>query len=323
MEQATKISISSSKQKMKQKTKQIERIRKELVLNKNLYVMSIPVILYYAVFFYLPMIGIVIAFKRFDIGKGIIASDWVGLKHFQEFFASMYFPRLMRNTLIISLYDLIWGFPAPIIFALMLNEIKKDRFKKMVQTITYLPHFISLVVICGMINDFFSANGILTELLSFFGGEKIHYLGEARYFRTIYVGTNVWQGIGWGSIIYLAALSGIDQELYEAAVIDGAGRFRQLIHITLPGLMSTIIILLILRMGQIMSVGFEKIILLYNSGTYETADVISSFVYRRGLGESFQYSYTTAVGLFQSVVNIILLFTANTLSRKFSETSLF
>lgn len=300
-----------------------ERIKKELIKNKYIYILALPVILYYLIFCYGPMFGIVIAFKQYELGKGIMESNWVGFKYFIEFFSSMNFARTLRNTLLISLYDLILGFPAPIIFALLLNEIKSSKFKRTVQTITYLPHFISLVVICGMITDFFSSNGIVTKVLSMFGAPQINYLGDPKFFRSVYVGTNIWQSFGWGSIIYLAALSGIPAELYEAAQVDGAGRFRQFWAVTLPGISTTIIIMLILRMGQLLSVGFEKIILLYNPSTYETADVIASYVYRRGLGESAQYSYTTAVGLFQSVVNLILLVSANWLSKRYSSVSLF
>ncbi len=303
-----------------------QRVKREVVKNRYLYILSIPIILYYFIFSYLPMFGVVIAFKQFEIGKGfagIFTSDWVGLKYFKEFFEGMYFYKLMRNTLLISFYDLIFGFPVPIIFALLLNEIKKKHFKKAIQTVTYLPHFVSLVVMCGIIADFFSTNGIMTSLIVKFGGERRNYLGLEQYFRSIYIGTNVWQGFGWGSIIYLAALTGIDQELYEAANVDGAGRFRQMFSITLPGIAPTIVIMLILRVGQIMSVGFEKIILLYGPSTYETADVISSFVYRRGLGASAQYSFTTAVGLFQSVINLCMLLFANFLSSRYGSTSLF
>lgn len=300
------------------------KIKLELVKNKYIYILALPVIVYYLIFCYGPMFGIVIAFKRFDIAKGIFASDWVGFKYFTEFFKSIYFPRLMRNTLTISFFDLLFGFPAPIIFALMLNELRNVRFKRVVQTITYLPHFISMVVICGMITDFFSTNGIITKILTWFGGEKVNYLGIGEYFKTIYISTNIWQGIGWGTIIYLAALSAVDQELYEAAEVDGASRMRKLISITLPGIAPTIVTMLLLRLGQIMSVGYEKIILLYNEGTYEYADVISSFVYRRGLGgQVAQYSYSAAVGLFQSVINLILLTSANFVSKRISDMSLF
>lgn len=299
------------------------RIKRELIKNKYIYLLALPVIAYYIIFCYWPMFGLVIAFKQYELGKGIFDSKWVGLKYFMEFFKSRNCLRLIGNTLGISLYDLIAGFPAPIIFALLLNEIRSSKFKRTVQTITYLPHFISLVVLCGMITDFFAAEGIITKILMKFGGAQVNYLGAPKYFKTIYVTTNIWQGIGWGSIIYLAALSGISPELYEAATVDGAGRFRQLLAVTLPGIAPTIVIMLILRMGQLMSVGFEKIILLYNPGTYETADVISSFVYRRGIGESAQYSFSSAVGMFQSVINLILLLGANFLSKRFSGNSLF
>ena len=271
--------------------------------------MAIPILLYFALFCYLPMSGLVIAFKRYSVA--------------QDFFTGVYFGRVIKNTLLISFYNLIFGFPAPIIFALLINELKGQKFKKLVQTITYLPHFISLVVICGIITNFFSTNGVVTQLISLFGGENMNYIGSANHFRTIYVITDIWQGIGWSSIIYLAALSGIDAELYEAASIDGAGKMRKIWHITIPGIMSTVIILLIMRIGQLLSVGHEKIILLYGPATYETADVISSFIYRRGLQEANQYSFSAAVGMFSSVINLIVLFVANKFSRKVSETSLF
>lgn len=298
-------------------------VRLEIVKHKYVYMMMIPVLLYYLIFCYGPMAGVVIAFKDFGIGKGIIASPWVGLKHFRLFFNDMYCLRVIRNTFLISFYELIWGFPAPIVFALLLNEIKSAKFKKSIQTITYLPHFISLVVICGMITDFFSESGIVTSLLMVMGLPEMNYLGEADYFRAIYVGTDIWQKIGWNSIIYIAALSGVDETLYEAAVIDGATKFKCMRHVTLPSIASTIIIMLILRIGSIMSLGYEKIILLYGPGTYETADIISSYAYRRGLGETVQYSYSAAIGIFQSVINLSLLIAANKISSKISETSLF
>lgn len=298
------------------------RVKNELWQNRYLYLLAIPVIAYYVLFCYLPMFGLVIAFKQYELGKGIMESQWVGLKYFQEFFGGIYFGRLMRNTLLISFYSILFGFPAPIIFALLMNELRQRRFKKVVQTVTYLPHFISLVVICGMIVDFLASDGVLTRVFTMFGGQKTNYVGDARYFRVIYVISDIWQGIGWGSIIYLAALAGIDQQLYEAAVIDGAGRWKQTLHITLPGILPTIMIMLIMRIGQILSVGYEKIILLYGPGTYEVADVISSYVYRMGIGQS-RYSFSAAVGLFQSVVNVILLVAANQTSRRMSGTSLF
>jgi len=288
---------------------------------KYVYFMALPVLAYYIIFHYGPMYGAIIAFKNFSPGKGIWGSDWVGFKHFMDFFNGLYFWRLVKNTFIINVYQLIFSFPAPIILALLLNEVKNQIFKRTVQSVTYLPHFISLVVICGLIVDFTSKDGIINDLIEWLGGERTSLLLEPGLFRTIYISSGIWQGVGWGSIIYLSALSGIDPQLYEAAVIDGAGRWRQMWHITLPGIMPTIIIMLIMRLGQMMNVGFEKIILLYNPLTYETADVISSFVYRKGLLE-MNYSFSTAVGLFNSVINFTLLLLANKISRTVSETSL-
>ncbi|MDK2992481.1 MAG: putative aldouronate transport system permease protein [Clostridiales bacterium] len=296
-------------------------IRKDLVKNRYIYIMLLPVITYYIVFHYVPLYGAQIAFKNFTPSKGIWGSPWVGFKYFEEFFNSYYFERLLRNTVLISLYDLIFGFPAPIILALLLNEIKSNIFKRTVQTVTYLPHFISLVVICGMIIDFLARDGLVNNILNRFGIESIPFMIKPEWFRTIYVASNIWQGIGWGSIIYLAALSNIDPQLYEAATIDGAGRFRQVLHVTLPGILPTVVIMLILRLGQMLNVGSEKILLLYNTSTYETADVISTFVYRKGILEA-SYSYSTAIGLFNSVINFALLVIANFISRKATETSL-
>lgn len=288
---------------------------KELIKHKYVYMMLVPVIIYYIVIHYFPIYGLVIAFKDFTPIKGIMNSKWVGLKHFEAFFNSYYFVRLLKNTLLISFYDLIFGFPAPIILALVLNEVKKQMFKRFVQTVSYLPHFISLIVVVGMILDFSALNGVINQLIVLFGGQPISFMQNQDWFRTVYVGSNIWQGIGWGSIIYLAALSAISPELYEAARVDGANRWSQMLHITIPGIMPTIIIMLILRVGNMMDVGYEKIILLYNPAVYETADVISSFIYRKGLLE-MDYSYSTAVGLFNSLINFALLLTVNRLARK-------
>lgn len=298
------------------------RIRTELRRNKMLYLIAIPVILYFVVFHYCSMFGLVIAFKEYDLSLGIFGSPWVGFKHFRTFFGGIYFGRTLRNTLIISMYGIVFGFTAPVIFALMLNELKGKLFKKTVQTVTYLPHFISMVVVCGMLVDFLSSDGMLTNLLAKLGGPQINYIDTPKYFRTIYIVSEIWQGVGWGSIIYLAALTGIDQQLYEAATIDGAGRLRQMWHVTLPGISTTVVTMLILQMGTVLGVGYEKIILLYSPRTYEVADVISSYVYRMGLN-NFMYSYSAAVGLFQSVVNVILLLASNALSKKISDTALF
>ena len=296
-------------------------VRKDFKLNKGLYLLFLPVLVYYLVFHYTPMYGLTMAFKDFQPTKGISGSDWVGFKHFIDFFQSFYFWRVLKNTIVISLTNLIFGFPAPIILALLINEIRNKYFKSAVQSISYMPHFISLVVVCGMIKDFTSDTGVISYIVSLFGGQATTLLNEAKNFVPVYVASDIWQTVGWGTIIYLAALTGIDQELYEAAQVDGAGKWKQTLHITIPGIMPTIIIMLVLRMGSMLSVGFEKIILLYNPAIYSTADVISSFVYRKGLQE-FAFSYSAAVGLFNSVINFILLITANKLSKKFSESSL-
>ncbi len=296
-------------------------IKKDIQRNKYVYAMAIPVIAFFLIFAYVPMYGVLMAFQKFRPQYGIWGSEWIGLKNFSDFFGSYYAGRLIWNTFLINFYDLIFSFPAPIIFALLLNEVKAAKFKKTVQTITYMPYFISLVVVASIIVEFTSSRGFIVDILSLFGFEKKSLLGEAQYFRAVFVGSNIWQSLGFNSIIYLAALSGVDQELYEAATIDGAGRWKKMWYITLPCISSTVIIMLILRIGSMMNVGFEKIILLYNPATYETADVISSFVYRKGLQE-MNYGYSTAVGLFNSVINFTLLVISNKLSRKFSETSL-
>ncbi|MCG8481849.1 MAG: ABC transporter permease subunit, partial [Clostridia bacterium] len=243
-----------------------------------LYLMVLPVMLYFILFKYLPMFGIVMAFQDFKVTRGFFESEWVGFSNFLSFFNSIYFWTVIRNTLSISLYGLIFSFPAPIILALMLNELKNMRFKKAVQTITYMPHFISLVIICGLIREFFSGDGLFNAINNLLGLETVHYLNEPNWFYPIYIGSYIWQHVGWSSIIYLAALSAIDVQLYDAATIDGAGRFQKIWHVTLPGLSPTITMLLILNIGRIMSVGFEKIILLYSPLVYEKADVISTFV---------------------------------------------
>lgn len=283
--------------------------------------MLLMVVAWYCIFCYAPMYGAIIAFKDYSIGRGIFNSPWVGFKHFVSFFHDINFIRIVKNTFLINIYDILWGFPAPIIMALLLNEVRSRYFKKTIQTLTYLPYFVSMVVVCGIIIDFTSSNGIINQLISNLGIEKTNLLSKSEYFRTIYISSGIWQNVGWGSIIYLAALTNISPELYESAVIDGAGKWKQLVHITLPGIASTIIVLLILRMGSIMSVGFEKIILLYNPLTYETADVIASYVYRKGLLNA-DYSYSTAIGLFNSVINFLFLVGSNWLSKRHTESSL-
>lgn len=298
-------------------TKTIEDIKKY----PGVYLMILPVIAYYILFCYRPMYGVLMAFKDFVPIKGILGSEWVGLKHFKTFFNDIYFYRILRNTVTISLSSIIVCFPMPIIFALLLNEVKGKYFVKTVQTISYMPHFISMVVICSMIKEFTKDTGIINQLLGIFGINCGTMLAQPQYFVPVYVLSEVWQQTGWDAIIYVAALAGVDQELYEAASIDGAGKMKQTWHITFPSIMPTIIVLLILRMGSVLNVGFEKIILLYNQGIYETADVISSYVYRKGLQE-FNYSYSTAVGLFNSVVSFVLVMATNALSKKTTEMSL-
>jgi putative aldouronate transport system permease protein len=289
--------------------------------NKTLYLMILPVLAFYIVFLYSPMYGAIIAFKDYIPMKGILKSEWVGLKNFLDFVNNPYFSRILSNTLILSVSNLVFGFPIPILLALLMNELKNARFKKTVQTITYLPYFISLVVVCGLIKDFTSSSGVITTLFQKFGYDGQAMLQKSELFRPIYILSEIWQRMGWDSIIYLAALTGIDHAQYEAARIDGAGRFKQLLNITLPGILPTVVIMLILRIGGLLSVGFEKVILLYNPVTYETADIISSYVYRKGIVE-FNWSFSTAVGLFNSVLSFILLIAANKISKKVSQNSL-
>lgn len=313
--------VLSNKKRLKV-TNRYTSLCKDVKRDIWIYFLALIVVAYYILFHYLPMYGAVIAFKDYDVAKGIFESPWVGLKHFKDFVNDYYFTRILRNTLLLSVFNLLWSFPLTIVFALLLNEIKQQRFKKIVQTVTYLPHFISTIVICGMLVDFLAQDGLISQLIQSWGGEAKFYLNYPEYFRTIYISSGIWQGIGWGSIIYLAALTGINTELYEAAMVDGAGRLRQTWHITLPGILPTIVTLLILEIGKLMSLGYEKIILLYNGNTYETADVISTYVYRLGLGEMRRYSYTSAIGLFNSVINMILLVSANKISKSLTETSL-
>ncbi len=300
----------------------LHRLARDYKLNKYKYLLIIPVLIVLAIFAYKPMYGLIIAFKNFRPRLGIEGSKWVGLQNFENFFGDVYFGRLLRNTLSISLLNILFGFPLPIILALMLNEVRKNSFKRTVQTITYMPYFVSMVVSCALVRVYCQNNGIFADMLVSLGAPRQNLLTDPRYFYPIYIISDLWQFVGWNSIIYLAALSGIDQEQYEAARIDGAGRFKQMLHITLPGLMPTITVLFILRMGSVLNVGFEKVLLLYSEATYEVADVISTYVYRRGIMQA-DYSYATAVGLFNSVVNVAFLIAANTLSKKYTDSALF
>lgn len=298
----------------------IHRLKKDIRKNYGAYLIFLPVAIYYILFAYKPIYGVLIAFKNFSPMKGILDSPWAnnfGFEHFINFFKSYYFVRILKNTLIISFSSLLVTFPAPIILALLLNEVRNKVFKKTIQTISYMPHFISLVVICSMVRLFVSDTGFITKILSSFGlvEGNISLLTSAKSFVPIYVFSGLWQTVGWSTIIYMSALAGIDQELYEAARIDGANRWKQTLHVTIPGLMPTIIMLLILKIGQVMGVGHEKIILLYNEEIYQTADVISTYVYRKGLLE-YNWSFSTAVGLFNSVINFVLVIIANKVSKK-------
>jgi putative aldouronate transport system permease protein len=296
------------------------RLKKDLKKNYAAYLIFLPVLIYYIIFCYKPMYGLIIAFKNYTPAKGIIESAWAdnyGLGHFIKFFNSYYFLRLLKNTLTISISSLLVTFPAPIILALLLNEVRAKKFKKTVQTLSYMPHFISTVVICSMIHLFVGGNGFITNVLSALGvaEEGISLLSHEKMFVPTYVISELWQTIGWSAIIYISALAGIDQELYEAARIDGANRWKQTLHITLPSIMVTIIMMFILKIGSVMSLGHEKIILLYNPGIYNTADVISSYVYRKGLLES-NWSFSTAVGFFNSVINLTLVVVSNKICKK-------
>lgn len=286
-----------------------------------LYVMFLPVLAYFVIFHYWPMYGIIIAFKDFKPMKGIFGSAWVGFAQFREFLTGPYLWRLIKNTLGINLGMLAFGFPLPILFALILNECRSVKFRKVVQTVTYMPHFVSSVVVCSLMIIFCRSTGIITNILTVFGMPKTNLLSIPKYFKPLYIGMNIWQELGWDSIIFFAALTSIDASLYEAATVDGAGRWQQMWHVTLPGIAPTIIILLILRIGNLMSLGWDRIYLLYSEMVYETADVISTYVYRTGL-QRMQYSYATAVGLLNSAVNIVLLLSTNALSRRVSESSL-
>ncbi|MEN6315925.1 MAG: ABC transporter permease subunit [Clostridiaceae bacterium] len=294
-----------------------------IIRDRQLLVLCIPMILFFLIFCYAPMYGLVIAFKDFKPGLGIIGSEWVGLKYFAQVFRNPFFPRLFKNTFLIGIYSLAWGFPLPIIFALFVNEIRSSKFKKIAQTISYLPYFISTVVIVGLLWNFLSpTTGVVNTIYTMITGkDAITFMSEPAYFRSLYIGSNIWQSFGWNSIIYLAALAGVDLQLYDSATVDGANRFQQMLHVTLPILLPTIVIMLVLNMGNIMSVGFEKLILMYSPATFQVADVISTYTYRRGIIQS-DFSFGTAIGLFNSVINIVFIVGANRFSKKLTETSL-
>ncbi|WP_223869381.1 ABC transporter permease [Paenibacillus sabuli] len=291
--------------------------------DQALYWLMLPGILFYIVFKYVPMYGVLISFQNYSIGKGIWGSEWVGFKHFIDFFTRT--PdawQLIRNTLLLNVYELLFAFPAPILLALLLNELRVVLFRRFIQTVSYLPHFLSTVVIVGMVVNFLSpSSGIVNHVLVMLGIEPIMFMAEPGWFRTIYVASEIWQTLGWGTILYLAAIAGVDPTLYEAARMDGANRFQQIRHITFVGMLPVVIILLVLNLGKMMEIGYQKIILLYNPTLYDTADVINTFVYRRGLINA-DFSFAAAVGLFQAVIGFVLVVAANKLARKTAHGSL-
>nr|WP_307327280.1 ABC transporter permease subunit [Evansella vedderi] len=305
----------------KVKPERFKPLKKSLKRNFDLYLLIAPVLIYFLVFHYFPMYGVQIAFKNFNASLGIWGSPWVGFDHFERFFNSFFFWRLILNTLGIGLYTLALAFPIPIIIALMLNEARNAKFKKFVQTVIYAPHFLSTVVVVGMLLLFLKPDGLLNQLIILFGGEPIYFITEPSWFKTIYVFSEVWQTMGWSSIIYLAALTAVDKQLHEAAVIDGANRLQRIWHINIPTIMPTIVILFILNAGTVMSVGFEKVFLMQNSLNMSASDVISTYVYRSGILEA-QYSFSAAIGLFNSVINFILLVMVNYFAKKANQTSL-
>ena len=303
-----------------------QRVVRDWKLNKWKYLLFIPVLVYLLLFCYKPMYGLIIAFKNYKPTRGIERSAFMDPWYawFEKFFTDPYFGRLIGNTFTISALTIIFGFPAPILLALLLNEVSHNKFKRTVQTITYMPYFISMVVTCALIRVYCQQDGLISDIVVALGGERQNWLMDSSYYRTIYILSEIWQTIGWNSIIYLAALSGIDQEQYEAARIDGANRFQQCLHITIPGLMPTIIILFILRMRGILNVGYEKTLLLYNSNIYDVSDIISTYTYRLSFGGGTpQYSYSAAIGLFNTLVNVTFLLLTNFISSKVSDSSLF
>ncbi len=291
--------------------------------NKLIYILLLVILAFFAIFNYAPMVGLLMAFQDFAPARGLFGSKWVGMENFVNFFTGPYVGRLLRNTIAIGVLDLVVNFPAPIIFALILNEIHHKIFKKTVQTISYMPYFISAVVACGLVVDFCEANGPISVLVAnLTGGESVNLINQKQNFWLIYVLQNMWQGLGYGSIIYLSALSSVDQELYEAAKVDGANRWQQLIHVTIPGISTMIIMMLIMRMGAVFSVGADKILLLYGPANYEFSDVINTYVYRMGMVQA-DYGLSTAVGLFNSIIGTILLLTTNKITKKLSGTAMF
>ena len=289
---------------------------KQVLKYKNMYILFIPCFIYLIIFNYIPMFGIVLAFKDYSIKGGIFGSEWVGLENFKELFETPDFFKVTWNTLKISFYKLVFGFPLPIIISLLLNELRSMRFKKTIQTIIFLPHFISWVILSGIIFSLFRVDGgIINELIILLGGEKIPFLSDNRYFVKLLVSTNIWKGAGWGTIVYLAAITGIDPSYYEAAEIDGASRFQKMLYITVPGIMVAVTINLILQLSNVLSAGFDQVFNLYSPPVYDTADIIDTYVYRNGIIEG-KYEMSTALGVFKSITAFVLIMLSNYASKK-------
>ncbi len=290
--------------------------------NISLYLLLVPGIAYLIVFKYIPIGGLVMAFQDFNVFKGFLESEWVGLQQFQKLFASPDFYRIFRNTLLINSYKIIFGFPLPILLAIMLNEIRFTPLKKVSQTIVYLPHFLSWIIVSGLfINILSASNGIVNQIIKACGGEAIAFMSNTSWFRSVLVITDTWKEMGWSAIVYIAAIAGVDQELYEAARVDGASRIQQILHVTLPGISSTIVLMFILKLGSILSGGFDQVLTMYNPAVYEVADIIQTYVYRVGLGKQ-QYSFSAAVGMFNSVIGFVLTVLGNFISKKVSGRSI-
>lgn len=307
---------------MEHRTTRITRIADHMRAHWQIYVLLAPTIIWFIVFLYRPMYGLQIAFKDYSVFRGIDGSPWIGFEHFHTLFGSDQFVRALKNTVIISLLTLLFGFPMPILLALMFNEVLNQTYKKTVQTVVYLPHFISTVIISGIVITAFSpSSGVVNTVLDWLGFDKIYFLTKPEWFRPIFIGSGIWQEAGFSSIVFLAAIAGVNPSLYESAVVDGASRWQMMWKITIPSIMPTIIIMLIIRIGNLLEVGFELIILLFQPATYQTADVVNTYIYRQGL-QVGQYDLAAAAGLFNAVVAFVLVMTANTISKRYSRTSL-
>ncbi|MGE5551150.1 MAG: ABC transporter permease [Bacteroidota bacterium] len=297
------------------------KLKQILIRDKYLLLMFLPGLIYYAIFKYGPMYGLLVAFQDFSPWQGIMHSDWVGLKHFIDFVSGPYFGLLLRNTVLLNVYSIVFGFPVPIIFALLLNEVGDGVFKRMVQSFSYLPHFVSTVVIVGIFVNFLTLGGTVNNILASLGFERFNFMGSPEAFRTIFTILRIWSTFGWNAIIYIAAISNIDPSLYEAAMMDGAGRLHRMWHVTIPGIMPSIVTLFLLRIGHVIQIGFETVYLMQNSMNMATSDVFATFVYRRGI-IALDWSYAAAVGFFESMVGLVMVVIANRIARRVSETSL-